>query len=273
MHPGFILARLCFLHLCLFGHAHSWCQAPPPPQIQERFVSWIDTAPPGIKRLIDLGRVTFEIDDQELKSRKKQGLTRFLFNYRYRYRYRFVNAAPLPQSNAEESMIAVVVSIYVSDIQWSHRVIVGSSFNPDSPWKSRLLQHEFDHVSISTDPRLKVLLSLALGAPMKFEITAQGASTQENETLAQRLEEQISTRIKQRASQIERITQSHNDRFDMESNNGSRSITERGSIFADFFSAEAIGKSDLLSPELLGQYSKAIDKTDWKEHYLLNEPP
>jgi hypothetical protein len=270
MRDGFPQARLACLLLSLVLQARCWSQDTIPAKPTEPFATWINTAPPGIKRLIDIGQVTFEIDDQELIQRKKQGLTRFRFDYRYRYR--FSNSITKPQSSDDGPRITVAASIFVSDIQCSHRVVVGSTFKPESPWKSKLLQHEFDHVSISTDPRLKVLLKLALGADMQFEILAQEIQSQENQTLAQHIENQIATRMKHRVSEIERVTQAFNDRFDKESRNGSESIRQREELFVDFFAPESLQKLDFQSSEILSQYAKAIAKSTWKEHYLLNAP-
>jgi hypothetical protein len=116
------------------------------------------------------------------------------------------------------------------------------------------------------------LLKLALGADMQFEILAQEIQSQENQTLDQHIENQIATRMKHRASEIERVTQAFNDRFDKESRNGSESIRQREELFVDFFAPESLQKLDFQSSEILSQYTKAIAKSPWKEHYLLNAP-
>jgi hypothetical protein len=271
MRNGISTARLCFFICSLILHGTCWPQDRSASQFKEPFASWIDTAPPGIKRLIDIGQVTFETDDLELTQRNKQGLT--LFRFDYRYRYRFSTSIAKPQDGSDIPRILVSASIFVSDITWSHRVIVGSNFKPELPGRSRLLQHEFDHVSISTDPRLKVLLQLTLGAAMRFEIPEHEIPPRENQTLAQRIDDQIASRMKERVLEIERVTQSFNDRFDKESNSGSQTITKRDALFCDFFSTDSLSKLDFQFHEIFRQYDKSISKAPWQEHYLLNTPP
>lgn len=259
--PGPVAAVVWAVLSCI-----CWAQAQP--QSGDRFATWVDSAPPGIKRLIDLGQVRLETDDAQLAARKKQGLTIFRFDYRYRYRFLSSDSG-----KSDPSTFAFSAKILVTEILLAHRIVVGSAFEPESPWKSRLLQHEFDHVSISTDPRLRVLLKQVLGAPMKFELPREAPADQTAATLEQRIESQVATLMKERVQEIERITQAFNDHFDRESNSGARAIHTREEFFRDFFTAESLMKLDFKFPETLDAFSKSIAKSEWKEHYLLNLPP
>lgn len=248
--------------------AQAQIPVPEASQNRERFGGWIDSAPPGIKRLIDLGRVTFETSDAELAARKKQGLT--IFRFDYRYRYRFSNSA---SRKSGDSSTIVSAKISVTEILLSHRIVVGSGFEPESPWRSRLLQHEFDHVSISTDPRLRVLLKQVLGAPMTLELANETPAIESATPLEQRIDSKVAALMKERVQEIERVTQAFNDHFDRESNSGVRAIQTREEFFGDFFTADSLVKLNFKFPETLDVFSKSIAKSDWKEHYLLNTPP
>ena len=132
----------------------------------ERFAQWIESAPPGIQRLIDVGQVRFETNDQELAAHKKQGLTKFNFHYDYRYRLTKVH-----RIESNPSVLAVTANIQLAEIGWTHHVVLMKSYQPAEPWKSRLLQHEFDHVSISTDPAKNAPMNAA-GKPVISGISA-----------------------------------------------------------------------------------------------------
>jgi hypothetical protein len=238
----------------------------------ERFAQWIESAPPGIQRLIDAGQVRFETNDQELAAHKKQGLTKFNFHYDYRYRLIKVNRIP-----SNPSVLAVTANIQLAEIGWRHQVVLMKSYQPAEPWKSRLLQHEFDHVSISTDPRLKILAKECLGARIEFELpsiptTENSTENQPPAPLTTRIERQIQTLMDQRAKEIERITQLLNDRFDRESKDGIQTIGAREAFFADFFSPDTLRKLDFQFPKLLDPYASASSRAPWKEHYTLNAP-
>jgi len=241
----------------------------------ERFAHWIEIAPPGIQRLIDAGHVRFEANDQELAERKKQGLTKFKFHYDYRYR--LIQVIRIPPGNSKPASFAVSANIQLAEIGWTHEVILMKSFQPTEPWKSRLLQHEFDHVSISTDPRLRILAKECLGARIQFELPSEPPAqetkeSQPAEPLATRINHQIQILMQQRAKEIERITQALNDRFDRESKDGIQYLSARETFFADFFSPETIRKLDFQFPTLLKDYPSACKRADWKEHYTLNTP-
>ncbi|MCE2752183.1 MAG: hypothetical protein LW720_09865 [Pirellula sp.] len=238
----------------------------------ERFAQWIESAPPGIQRLIDVGQVRFETNDQELAAHKKQGLTKFNFHYDYRYRLTKVN-----RIESNPAVLSVTANIQLAEIGWTHRVVLMKSYQPAEPWKSRLLQHEFDHVSISTDPRLKILAKECLGARIEFELpsvptTDTSPENQPPAPLATRMERQIQSLMEKRAKEIERITQLLNDRFDRESKDGVQSIGARESFFSDFFTPDTLRKLDFEFPKLLDPYTSACRRAPWKEHYLLNSP-
>jgi hypothetical protein len=241
----------------------------------ERFAHWIEIAPPGIQRLIDAGQVRFEANDQELAERKKQGLTKFKFHYDYRYR--LTQVTRIPAANSKPSSLAVSANIQLAEIGWTHEVILMKSFQPAEPWKSRLIQHEFDHVSISTDPRLRILAKDCLGARIQFELPSappaqETKESQPAEPLATRINHQIQILMQQRAKEIERITQALNDRFDRESKDGIQYLSARETFFADFFSPETLRKLDFQFPTLLEDYASACRRAAWKEHYTLNTP-
>lgn len=236
----------------------------------ERYARWIELAPPGIKRLIDIGEVSFESDDRQLAERKKQGLAKF--NFDYQYRYQFITTSRGFAKDSQNPVLNVSAKIQLTNLKLAHQVFILSTFDQKDPWKSRLLQHEFDHVSISTDPRLKILLKLCLGAPLKIQIPLETEDPQA-QPLNTRIDQEIHRTMKERVKEIERITQALNDQFDKESYDGVGNISERDGFFSEFFTVETLKKLDFKSPLAFDEYAAAISKSPWKEHYSLNAPP
>ncbi|MFM9061669.1 MAG: hypothetical protein ACKOOI_01340 [Pirellula sp.] len=259
------LTRVCCC-LCLLLPTLSWAQD----SGNERYARWIESAPPGIKRLIEIGEVSFETDDRQLAAHKKQGLAKFTFDYQYRYR--LIATSHGVHEDTQEPVLNVSAKIQLTNLKLAHRVFILSTFDQKDPWKSRLLQHEFDHVSISTDPRLNTLLKICLGAPLKIQIPLE---TEESETrpLSTRIDEQIHRTMQQRVKEIERITQALNDQFDKESSDGVRNISERERFFSEFFTVETLKRLEFKSPSIFEEYNKAISKSPWQVHYSLNTPP
>lgn len=257
------LNRVCFW---LLLPTLSWAQD----SGDERYTRWIESAPPGIKRLIEIGEVSFQTDDRKLAAFKKQGLAKFTFDYQYRYR--LIATIQGIDEDTQEPVLKVSARIQLTNLKLAHRVFILSTFNQKDPWKSRLLQHEFDHVSISTDPRLKILLKICLGEPLKIQIPLE-TDNSETRPLSTRIDQEIHRTMQQRVQEIERITQALNDQFDKESSDGVRNITSRERFFSEFFTVETLKRLEFKNPSIFEEYTKAISKSQWQEHYSLNTPP
>lgn len=306
----FILGLL-LLFACL-GQIHQTCaqsadeaSKPDAPTIQRtesRFATWIADAPAGPRRLIELGEVTFQIDDKALAREKKIGLTRFHVRGDYRFRY----ATTPPKFDPQTSEFSTKVSVKVSwtDVEMTHEIVLASDFQPKDPWKSPLLQHEFDHVSCSTDPRLRIVIKESFGAPFRFEhrwtpdenSPPKNSSTSKS-TLAKSAVEQIEQKIRdtltERIKEIERIIQLHYDRLDEKTRSGQIAISDRLDFFEPFYSAKTLEEmefADFNQSAIAKKLDAAVngDKprgtkddealsirkaTPWKEHYQWNSLP
>lgn len=254
----------------------------------ERFSGWIADAPPGIQRLIEAGRVTFTSDDQALAKAKKVGLTRFQVRGDYRYRYmttavRLDPVPPEPEVTHQDYVVGVSVRIFWTDVQMTHEVVLGSDFRPEFPWKSPLMQHEFDHVSTSTDPRLQLLVKEYLGAPLRFEYRwaagntegaqVEGTSGRVDRKIAGEIEQSIRDRLAGRIKEVERIIQKHYDWLDQKTGHGRRGIDDRESFFAPFFMPETLEGMEFKEIEDSAIAKKLQAEVKWKEHYQWNSLP
>ena len=163
-------------------------------------------APPAeLKRLIEAGRVTFEycVSDEETASRDavsdKKAVTngqpdkrlsaethyRIRFDYDAKFTWRVV-----------ESQRELRISSQLRRFVWqpSHTVWFRDRPKTEDFWSNPLVLHEFDHVRLSTDPRLKARFEKVLQKPVVIgRRLAEGE--QANDQLARRLTDDYLQRL------------------------------------------------------------------------------
>ena len=224
---------------------------------------WIASAPPAFTRLIDRGQVQLVVDDERLKAAKKRGLTlfRIISNYRYQYELKGVQRVSNDPSRLKGDVVA---QLNVTRLELEHTVVVGNTFQPTQPWEDSLIEHEFDHVSISTDPRFRRIAKEVLEQPFRFSadwVKAQGLG---RDQVDEKIKEEVSTRI----AELERIVQANYDALDRESQDGRANLRERSVFFQKLYSEpwlRSCGFSYLDSIRVPVQDSAAKDV---QEHYL-----
>jgi len=212
------------------GQQPSGAKGPGDPQPTDPH-PWIATAPPAFARLIDRGRVRIVIDDPRLEVAKKHGLTTFRFSYDYVYRYEFNGVQPATDdpSRMTGNMIAKVRLIRFDT---EHSVMLESRYQPDKPWENPLLQHEFDHVSISTDPRFLKLAKDVLEQPIRVTVTWLKIQETSDAAVETAIKEGVSARI----TDLERLVQANYDALDRESRDGQANLSERSRFFLGLYS-------------------------------------
>lgn len=138
--------------LGLFGLALCWLSA--------------DTAvaqpPHDIARLVKEGSVTFVYYDHDRAPRKHPGYTTFQFDVSYRssYQYTWLDQNGGRQLSIEPKIGRLAYRL-VNEIQ-----LPKSLHNDEGRWSNSLLKHEFDHVAITLDPRVRMLIDyLCTGTP------------------------------------------------------------------------------------------------------------
>lgn len=297
---------VCLVSGCTLGSVCGQERAEADGEVEEsttRFAAWVADAPPGIQRLIEVGRVTFKCDDQALAKAKKVGLTRFEVRGDYRFKYmttavRLEPGKPQPEESGPEKLqpeelqpeknrqayvTDVSVRVFWADVQMTHEVVLGTDFRPESPWKSPLVQHEFDHVSTSTDPRLRILVKDYLGAPLRFEHrweaeASEGSPVRRNEGRVDRgvtgqIEQSIRDRLAGRIKEVERVIQWHYDWLDRKTGHGRRGLEDRESFFALFYMPKTLEEIEFKEIEDSAIAKKLQAEVKWREHYEWNSLP
>ncbi|WP_145169070.1 hypothetical protein [Rubripirellula lacrimiformis] len=114
-------------------------------------ISSLPTPPADLGTLIEQGAVTFESGDRDQSLESANG-PRVSAETRYRIEYHF-------RSNAKWDLRGgqLTVRIQFRDIRWGVHHVIWFRRLPetDSFWDNPLVQHEFDHVRISSDPRFR----------------------------------------------------------------------------------------------------------------------
>jgi hypothetical protein len=119
----------------------------------------IQSAPGAFARLIDAGQVTLTTNDAMLRRYEKSALTVFLFKTQHRMVYRYQRVSNDDEGNQR---FRVSCSFRNPQFSMSHTIVMPSGFRTTDAWKSTLLKHEFDHVALTTDPRVEKIARVIL---------------------------------------------------------------------------------------------------------------
>lgn len=141
-------AWMSFVGLCL-----ACSQIPLAAQNPSPFVlSSLPPPPPAIAELIKAGQVTFEAGERQSRAEPPTG-PRIIAETQYKIAYNFNSRT---RWKVDRSRRRVVITIRFRDIRWqpTHRIWFQNKPATADFWKDRLVLHEFDHVRISTDPRV-----------------------------------------------------------------------------------------------------------------------
>lgn len=231
---------------------------------------WIATAPPAFARLIDKGQVRVITDDQRLASAGKQALTFFRFDLDYRYRFELTRVRPV----ADDPTLAegdIFARVRLTKLIGGHEVILKKEYQPAKPWESMLLQHEFDHVSISTDPRLKKIAEEVLVQPIRCTVRWTKSHGLQQETIDTAIKEEMSARI----SELERLVQTNYDALDRETRDGQANLGKRFKFFQELYSTPWLRKSEFKYLDAIRSSTQdsANKNKEVLEHYLSVESP
>lgn len=109
--------------------------------------------PEYFARLIEEGNVSFDFYDPVQQPRTHRGYTTFQLDVHYRstYQYQWVNSAGGRRVTIEPK-IAQMTYALVNQVQ------LPKTLNHDRRWTTSLVKHEFDHVAMTLDPRVRFLI-------------------------------------------------------------------------------------------------------------------
>ena len=121
---------------------------------------WLADAPGEFVRLVDRGNVKIVVDDERVRKSGKTALTLFQFVVDYDFKFRHQVLGFDKESRVWQAKIMAWID--QPTVKLEHTICIQSNFAPAKPWESKLLRHEFDHVAISTDPRILKIIKREL---------------------------------------------------------------------------------------------------------------
>ncbi len=105
-----------------------------------------------------------------------------------------------------------------------------------------LLLHEFDHVAISTDPRLLKLIQVLEWSQHLWSVDWEG---NEDPTPSQ-VSEMVAERLSERRKAIEDLVNRYYRQLDQLSNNGLTNISDRRAFFLKLYTIESLREERFL---------------------------
>ena len=187
--------------------------------------------PPHLLRLVEAGSVGLEFNDAKLQALKKSAITEFHIQASFRNSYRIHEA----NQNSPESSRTVTVKYSKWKFAITHKVVLPSDFLWENKWYPVLLKHEFDHVAISSDPRIALIAERLFAQQDEFRVSLESDETQEK--LIGRL---VQERFDERKSWLQNWIQRAYDELDEISSNGLKAIDDRPEFFRDVHSEEKL---------------------------------
>ena len=182
--------------------------------------------PPYFKRLIEAGNVEFQFYDPEKTSLQHLGHTEFNLHVRHRSSFQF-------GWTVGRGVRQLTIRAAVSDIspRLTHTITLPKWLDSDRRWKSRLVRHEFDHVAISCDPRVMMLVEHLYDGVDTIDRTVPPGTRIDNHFVGENVNEQLILRL---TAVIEAMKANQN-LLDQVTRHGVRPIADRRKFFGSLY--------------------------------------
>lgn len=232
---------------------------------------WLADAPGEFVRLIDRGNVKLVVDDDRIRNEGKTALTVFQFVIDYDFKFRHQLLGYDKQSQVWQAKISAWMD--KPKVKLDHKICIQSTFAPLSPWESKLLRHEFDHVAISTDPRLIKIIKRVLQQRRKWVAKWEQVAAPTEQDIRKNILETIVSEV----TSLERLVQSQYDFLDKESYQGLSNISNRTDFFKRLYSVAGLDQCKYVMDDSMRESVKEIlsNQASQKEvegHYLFLTP-
>ena len=182
--------------------------------------------PEYFARLIDKGNVTFVYYDPAQQPRTHQGYTTFRYNVTYRsdYQYQWVDQPTGRQ-------LVIVPEISQVKCSLANEVELPSTLNHDRKWTSSLVKHEFDHVAMTLDPRVRMLIEHLCKRTPKILRTLPLATQVTDELV----EEMIHKAVDSRYQPVLKLLLANERDLDVHTRHGMSRLPDRREYFNSLF--------------------------------------
>jgi hypothetical protein len=220
----------------------------------------------GGKEIIAIAHPADEIrvaDDDRLQASGKRALTLFYFYADYQHRFQLTRVRP-SIDDPSQTLGDIVAQIRSLRLETRHSIVLERGFQPEKPWSTPLLQHEFDHVSISTDPRFLKIGKQVLEKPMRCSVTWANQDGLAADAIDAAIKGEMSARI----NALERLIQTNYDALDRESRDGQANLGERFRFFEELYSMSWLRKCEFPYLDSIRIAAQDTANKEVLEHYL-----
>lgn len=216
------------------------------------------TAPDYFQNLIETGNVELSFHDPRKHEVKTGGKAYFNYKFHHTVKFRFKwRRADLPG----KLLLTISPSITDARVTVSHTVSVPNSYRNPRMWTTRLVKHEFDHVALSSDPRVLKLLEHLVRNLGPIERTVGGSKKPDRDLCLKIINEECDSR----RGAVVALVQANYRILDNISQHGKKRIPDRSEFFRHLFDKKNIDAQEFqFLPELLD----LLDRRDYREMKL-----
>ncbi len=181
--------------------------------------------PEYFARIIDEGNVTFKFYDPAGEPRTHPGYTTFQFDVHYRSTYQWQVDAASGRRLVVQPTIGQITYQLVNEVQ------LPEALNHDQRWTHPLVKHEFDHVAMTVDPRIRLLIEhVCRNTPRIVRDLPSG--TQVTDSLLDRL---IHEAVEPRYQSVLDVLAANENDLDKVTVHGRRILANRRDYFESLF--------------------------------------
>jgi len=191
--------------------------------------------PAPLQQLIDAGKVKFEFYDPLRNRPRYPGRTEFLFYVDHQYRFQHDQAR-----RGTKSFLTIQPTMQKVTCRVEHKMILPQRLNSDDRWNDRLLRHEFDHVVISTDPRIAMLAEHLLRKIRRITVEVDPRQQVDKRYI----DGVVSEEIRQRRDAVIGLIQANYQRLDDVTHHGILPLADREKFFTSLYTEENLQQAD-----------------------------
>ncbi len=190
-------------------------------------------APPHFQHLIETGNVKFEFYDPSKTRREFPGHTAFNLHVRHRssFKYSWTNGRGVRQ---------LTIRIAVSGVspRLKHTITLPDRLDSDRRWNDRLVRHEFDHVAITCDPRVLMLIAHLYDGVTRIEREVPAGERIDNRFVEKLVNERVASRL----HAVVEAVKANQDLLDEVTHHGRRRIADRKKFFGALYTEPNLKK-------------------------------
>lgn len=200
--------------------------------------STLPKPPPAIAALIQQGNVRLITGRQpessqpgSLPSRRLAGQTEFNFHFRYDSRARWTLSNRSSGSSSNQATVRIRVRFRSVKLEVKHDVWLREPPQANAFWENTIVLHEFDHVRISSDPRIEKYFLDQVKQLAQFSVPLSQVANRSGRVEAKKVQSLIDSRmhsILDDTTDFVRIRYRELDRLTM---HGMRPLPESSDLF------------------------------------------